>query len=102
MIGTFLAKWKMPFVSVLRIVAGFLFIFPLIFASAAFVPVHTMPGWLQVFVRNQPITQVVNAAREFSLGLPASGASWKALLWAGIILAVFIPLAIRQYKRRVA
>ena len=82
--------------------AGFLFVFPLVFASAAFVPVQTMPHWLQTFVRNQPITYVVDAARHFTLGLPADGAWWKALLWVGMLLVVFVPLAIWQYKRRVA
>ena len=81
-------------------VAGFLFIFPLVFASGAFVPVQTMPAWLQAFARNQPITQVVNAARHFALGTSAYGGSWKALVWSLGLLAIFIPLAVWQYKRR--
>jgi len=81
-------------------VAGFLLIFPLIFASAAFVPLQSMPDWLQVFVRNQPITFVVDAARELSFGMNSHGAPLKALLWALGILAIMMPLAIWQYRRR--
>lgn len=81
--------------------AGFASIFPLTFASAAFVPVSSMPGWLQVFARNQPVTHAVNAARELALGLPSTGAWWKLLLWATVLLSIFIPLAINRYKRSV-
>jgi ABC-2 type transport system permease protein/oleandomycin transport system permease protein len=79
--------------------ASFVLIFPLTFASAAFIPVQTMPSWLQVFVRNQPVTFVANASRHFALGTPDSGATWKILVWCIVLLAIFIPLAIRQYKR---
>ncbi|HEV2412354.1 MAG TPA: ABC transporter permease [Candidatus Saccharimonadales bacterium] len=80
--------------------ASFVLIFPLVFASAVFVPVQTMPSWLQVFVRNQPITFVAEAARHLSVGTPDGGATWKILLWCIGILAVFIPLALKQYTRR--
>jgi ABC transporter DrrB family efflux protein len=80
--------------------AGFVTIFPLTFASAAFVPISSMPSWLQVFARNQPVTHAVNAARELALGLPSTGAWWKVLLWAGGMLAVFIPLSVYRYKSR--
>jgi len=49
-------------------VAGFLWVFPLVFASAVFVPVSTMPEWLQVFTRNQPVTQVVSDVRHSTRG----------------------------------
>lgn len=80
--------------------ASFLFIFPLVFASAAFVPVSTMPGWLQAFANNQPVTFLVTANRHFALGLPANGAVWKIMLWIAGILAVFMPLSIRSYQRK--
>jgi ABC-2 type transport system permease protein/oleandomycin transport system permease protein len=80
--------------------ASFLIIFPLTFASAAFVPVATMPSWLQAFARNQPVTFAVESARHFAVGVPANGATWKVVLWSVGFLIVFIPLAIRQYKRR--
>lgn len=80
--------------------ASFVLIFPLTFASSAFVAIQTMPKALQAFVRNQPITFVANAARQLSLGINENGAIWKAVIWSFIILAVFIPLALMQYKRR--
>lgn len=80
--------------------AGFVSIFPLTFASAAFVPVQSMPSWLQVFARNQPVTHAVNAARELALGLPSTGAWWKLLLWVVGMLLVFMPLAVSRYKSR--
>lgn len=82
---------------------SFLFIFPLVFASSAYVPVASMPGWLQAFARNQPITQVVNAARQLALGFTppgAEGAITKALIWIFVILIIFVPLSIRSYRRK--
>lgn len=81
--------------------AGFLMVFPLTFASAVFVPTQSMPGWLQAFANNQPVTHVVTAARELALGTPGNGAVWKITLWALGILAVFVPLAVNRYKRSV-
>jgi len=80
--------------------ASFLIIFPLVFASAAFVPIQTMPSWLQVFARNQPITFLVNGARELALGLPFTGAIWITISWATGILIVFVPLSIMRYRNR--
>jgi len=81
--------------------AGFLFIFPLTFASATFVPTQTMPDWLQKFANNQPVTFAVTAARHFALGTPSNGAEWKLLAWIVGLLVVFVPLSIFIYKRRV-
>jgi len=80
--------------------ASFVFIFPLTFASAAFVTVQSMASWLQVFARNQPVTLVVDSARHFALGIPAGGATWKILSWTVAILVIFVPLSIWQYQRR--
>ncbi|HSW37707.1 MAG TPA: ABC transporter permease [Candidatus Saccharimonadales bacterium] len=80
--------------------SGFLFVFPLVFASAAFVPVATMAKWLQHFANNQPITFATNAARSLALGLPGNGAIWKMLVWVVAILVVFVPLSIRVYRKR--
>lgn len=80
--------------------AGFAFVFPFTFASAAFVPIQTMPGWLQAFARNQPVTFAVNAARELALGIPSTGAWWKLLIWVSAILLIFIPLSIYRYRQR--
>jgi ABC transporter DrrB family efflux protein len=80
--------------------ASFVFIFPLTFASTAFVAIQTMPDWLQAFVRNQPISLCVNAARQLALGVDGHGAVWKLLAWSIGLLIVFIPLSMAQYRRR--
>lgn len=84
-------------------VAGFLWVFPLVFASSVFVPVDTMPHWLQIFARNQPVTQVVNAVRHLTQGGVSSGSVyvWHALAWSLGIIIVFAPLAVWKYKRTV-
>jgi ABC-2 type transport system permease protein/oleandomycin transport system permease protein len=79
--------------------AGFVWVFPLIFASSAFVPVQTMPSWLQAFARNNPITQTVNAIRALTQGGPVWHPLWITLAWIIAILAVFIPLSVRRYRR---
>ena len=53
--------------------AGFVIIFPLVFASSAFVPTASMPGWLQAFANHQPVTQTANAIRALSQGEPMAG-----------------------------
>ncbi len=80
--------------------AGFIWLFPLTFASSAFVPTDSMPGWLQAFAENQPFTIVVNAVRALFLDMPVGNLVWLTILWMGGILAVMIPLATRQYRRR--
>jgi ABC-2 type transport system permease protein/oleandomycin transport system permease protein len=80
-------------------VAGFLWVFPLVFASSVFVPVETMPGWLQVFARNQPVTEVVNAVRYLMHGTGSGAAVWHTLLWVGGLLAVFAPLGVWRYRK---
>lgn len=83
--------------------AAFPVLFPFAFASSAFVPVTTMPGWLQAFTVHQPVSQVVDAARQLMLGGPSPLWSmadvWQALAWSGGLLVVFVPLAIRRYRR---
>jgi ABC transporter DrrB family efflux protein len=81
---------------------GLIWIFPLTFVSSAFVPIATMPGWLQAFANNQPVTLVINAMRAMALGGPAfplNPALWQSLVWLAGILLVFIPLAVRSYRR---
>jgi ABC-2 type transport system permease protein/oleandomycin transport system permease protein len=71
----------------------------LVFASSAFVPVDTMPGWLQVFAEHQPVTATVNAARALVLGGPTQTEVVKSIAWSLGIVAVFAPLAVRRYRR---
>lgn len=80
--------------------AGFIWLFPLTFASSAFVPTDTMPGWLQAFADNQPFTIVVNAVRALFLDLPVGNYVWLTLAWMVGIIAVMVPVATRQYRRR--
>jgi ABC transporter DrrB family efflux protein len=78
--------------------AGFVVVFPLVFASSVFVPVSTMPDWLQAFARVSPVTVTADAARSLALfGTPASLGA--AAAWIGGLLAVFIPLSVWRYRR---
>lgn len=79
-------------------VAGFVWVFPLVFASSIFVPVQTMPSWLQVFAKISPITVTVNAVRALSLKTPLENNLLFSLAWIGAILVVFVPLAIHRYR----
>ncbi len=74
-------------------------LFPLVFASSAFVPVDTMPGWLQAFAANQPVSVTVDATRALMLGGPTTSAVLQSLAWTVGILVVFAPLAVRRYRR---
>jgi ABC-2 type transport system permease protein len=84
-----------------------LLVFPLTFVSSAYVPVETMPGWLQGFAEHQPVTVMVDAVRVLTQGPAAEAllghtAGWyvvRSLLWAACIVAVFAPLAVARYRR---
>ncbi len=78
--------------------AGFVVVFPLVFASSVFVPVSTMPDWLQAFAKVSPVTLTADAARAYALtGGPNSLGG--AAAWIGGVLAVFIPLCVWRYRR---
>jgi ABC-2 type transport system permease protein len=79
--------------------AGFVWVFPLVFASSAFVPVESMPGWLQSFARVNPVTVTVNALRALTLGGPITRPLLQSLAWIAAILLVFVPLAVNRYRR---
>lgn len=82
-------------------------VFPFAFISSAYVPVSSMPGWLQAFADHQPLTYMVDAVRALTLGPDAAGllghpASYfvtRALLWTVGIVAVALPLAVARYRR---
>lgn len=78
--------------------ASFPILLPLTFASSAFVPLESMPGWLQAFARNQPVTHAVDAARALLLGGPTAAKVASSLLWSLAFLVVFAPLAVRRYR----
>jgi hypothetical protein len=100
-------------------------VFPLVFASSVFVPTQTMPAWLRAFAENQPITVTVNALRGLMLGPEAlvdyqpgmtssqlaqavaeapsvAGQVLLSLGWAVAIMVIFVPLAIRVYRKTVS
>jgi len=78
----------------------FLFIFPLSFGSNVFVQTSTMPGWLQAFVKVNPMSHLVSAVRGLMLGGPVGSQVGWTFAWCAILLVVFFPLALRGYIRR--
>ncbi len=81
---------------------GFIIIFPLTFASSAFVPVDSMPSWLEAFAKVNPFTVIVDAMRALWLGAPAGNSIWGAVAWSVGLIVVFAPLATWRYKRTVS
>jgi ABC transporter DrrB family efflux protein len=101
----FALSWIFAFVSLVvrgaetAQTAGFVLLFPLVFASSVFVPVSTLPDWLQPIAKASPVTLTADAARTLALtgGVPDSLAG--ALAWIVGILAVFVPLSVWRYRR---
>jgi ABC transporter DrrB family efflux protein len=79
--------------------AGFVVIFPLVFASSVFVPVASMPDWLQAIADVSPVTLTANAARTFALDGGVPGSLAGAAAWIIRLLAIFIPLCVWRYRR---
>jgi ABC transporter DrrB family efflux protein len=90
--------------------AAFLPLFPLMFASSIFVPIDTLPSWMQGFAENQPVTVLADTMRGLILGdeflatsrLSMSQLVLYSLFWIALILLVAVPLAVRKYRRTVA
>lgn len=78
--------------------AGTLIVIPVIFASSTFVPVRSMPGWLQAVARHNPVTYAVDAARALTVGGPAAGPVRATLAWVVGIVAVALPVAVMRYR----
>jgi ABC transporter DrrB family efflux protein len=81
---------------------GFIVIFPITFISSAFVPVDSMPSWLQAIAENNPFTTVVDAMRALWVDAPAGNDVWAAVLWSLGLIAVFAPLSVARYRRAVS
>ena len=79
--------------------AGFVAIFPLVFASSVFVPVETMPAGLEWFASVSPVTASVDAARALSIGGEVLDPLLRALAWSAGILLIFVPLCVWRYRR---
>jgi ABC transporter DrrB family efflux protein len=99
--------WPMAFIGIVAKAPesvntyGFLLVLPLTFASSVFAAPESMPGWLQPFVKVNPVTKVTDATRALMLGGPVADDLIAAFLWMLGITAVFAPLAIARYRRRV-
>ncbi|HUR69196.1 MAG TPA: ABC transporter permease [Candidatus Thermoplasmatota archaeon] len=80
-------------------IAGFTWVFPVVFASSIFVPVATMPAWLRWFAERSPITLSADAVRGWSLARPDYGAFWVATVWCVGLIAVFSSIAVWRFRR---
>jgi ABC transporter DrrB family efflux protein len=80
--------------------ASFVVTFPIVFASAVFVPTQSMPSWLRVFAENNPITHVAETSRWLATGIgDASNHLAWSLAWIVGLLVVFVPLSVNRYRR---
>jgi ABC-type Mn2+/Zn2+ transport system ATPase subunit len=73
-------------------------VFLLIFASSVFVPIATMPGWLQAFAKAQPVTVTVNTVRALTEGGAVAHWAWQSGCWIVAFIAVFGALSVRRYR----
>lgn len=78
---------------------SFVVILPLAFGSGAFVPVDTMPGWLQPIVEYQPVTVIADAVRSLLLDQPAGSGLWGAFAWCAAITLIALPLSVGLFRR---
>jgi ABC transporter DrrB family efflux protein len=82
-------------------------VFPFAFISSAYIPVGTMPGWLQAFAKHQPLTPMVDSVRALTLGPhardllghPTSYFLTRSLIWTAAIIAISLPIAVAKYRR---
>ncbi|MDP9224853.1 MAG: ABC transporter permease [Actinomycetota bacterium] len=81
--------------------AAFPVLAPLVFASSAFVPVQSMPGWLQVFANHQPVSAAASAVRALMVGGPTATYVLQSIAWDVGILLVIVPISVRLYRRAV-
>lgn len=106
MLFTLAFSWLMAIMGVLaKSVEGvqwlsFVVIFPLTFASSAFVPTGGMNQYLKAFAENQPISQVIEAVRALMLGTPVGNHGWLAVFWCLVILVVAVPIATLLFKKK--
>jgi daunorubicin resistance protein C len=78
--------------------AGFAWVFPLVFASSTYVPIISMPGWLQAFAKVNPVTPMVDTTRALFLGGDIGSSLWKILAWSIGLIILFLFLAVRRYR----
>ena len=101
----FALSWIFAFVSLVvrgaetAQTAGFVLLFPLVFASSVFVPISSMPSWLQPIAEASPVTLTADAARTLALTGGVPNSLWGSLAWIAGIVAVFVPLSVWRYRR---
>ena len=81
--------------------ASFPVLAPLVFASSAFVPIETMPPWLQTFAEHQPVSAAASAVRALTLGGPAADDVIASIAWSVGLIAIFGTISVRLYRRAV-
>lgn len=98
--------WISVFVGMIARTSGavqgimFLLVLPLSFGSNTFVSTDTMPGWLRGFANHNPISHLVSTVRGLMVGGPVAENLYWTLGWMVVLLVVFVPLAMRGYRRR--
>ena len=80
-------------------IAGFTWVFPVVFASSIFVPVATMPAWLEWVAARNPITYAADAVRGWSLASPDFDAAIAASVWCVVLIAIFSTIAVWRFRR---
>jgi len=81
---------------------SFIFVFPLTFASSAFVPTKGMPEVLRIFAENQPVTHVIEAMRSLMVGTPMGDHALMSVIWCSAITVVCIPIASYMFRKHQA
>jgi ABC transporter DrrB family efflux protein len=107
LVSTLAISWALVLVGMLAAnpekvqIFGFVVLFPITFTSDAFVRTASMPGWLQAWSKANPVSLIADAVRGLMVSGPAARPAAESLLWAAAFTAVFAPLAVRAFKRRV-
>ena len=107
LVSTLAIAWALVLVAMLAAspekvqIFGFVVLFPLTFTSNALVPTASMPGWLQAWSKANPVSVLSDAVRGLMVAGPVARPVVESLLWAAVFTAVFAPLAVRAFKRRV-
>jgi oleandomycin transport system permease protein len=107
LISTLAISWVLVLVAMLAAnpekvqIFGFVVLFPITFTSDAFVQTATMPGWLQAWAKANPVSLIADAARGLMVSGPVARPLIESLLYAVAFTAVFAPLAVRAFRRRV-
>jgi oleandomycin transport system permease protein len=107
LISTLAISWVLVLVAMLAAnpekvqIFGFVVLFPITFTSDAFVQTATMPGWLQAWAKANPVSLITDAARGLMVSGPVARPLIESLLYAVAFTAVFAPLAVRAFRRRV-